>query len=40
MPTEAALLPTTSHQPVKISDYREQLVEMLNIFFRGDRLIT
>ena len=29
-PTEAALLPTTSHQPVEISDYREQLVEMLS----------
>ena len=29
-PTEAALVPTTSHQPVDISDYREQLVEMLS----------
>ena len=30
-PTELALVPTTSHQPVDISDYREQLVEMLSL---------
>ena len=29
-PTEAELVPTTSHQPVDIRDYREQLVEMLS----------
>ena len=30
LPTELALVPTTSHQLVDISDYREQLVEMLS----------
>ena len=29
-PTEATLLPTTPHQPVNISDYREELVVMLS----------
>ena len=28
--TEAALLPTTPHQPVNISDYREELVMILS----------